>query len=95
MLIVIGKESANKFLAFVADPVLTFASGEHETEFEPFRNGIFACGETWGEALENIKSQINKYVNVYKIAMGGFPQFIQDGKAKIITEDVVVEDFLK
>lgn len=94
MIIVIRKEPNNKFLAFVADPKSTFVSG-YEIEFEPFRNGIVAEGQTWGEALENIKHQVDKYREVHIKAMNEEPEFIKNGQVTIITEGAVFEDFLK
>ena len=66
MIIVIKKQAENRFIAFVADPKITFISGEHEKNFVPFRNGIVAEGKTWDEAWINIKHQIDRYLNVLR-----------------------------
>ncbi len=95
MIIVIKKQAENRFIASVADPKITFISGEHEKNFAPFRNGIVAEGKTWGEAWINIKHQIDRYLNVYLAATGESPQFVKDGKATILSEGVVIDDLLK
>lgn len=94
MIIVIRKQPENDFVAFVADPVCTYWSDQFANDFAPFKNGIAAKGNTWAEALENIKGRINEYRNVFMNATRREPEFIEDGKATIITEKFDIDDFL-
>lgn len=94
MTILIKKVADKEFVAIVTDPAVTYIS-EYEIEFAPFRNGIESRGTTWSEALENIKKQIDRYLNVYKSIFGRFPNFTKDGTATIITENVTIMDFIQ
>lgn len=93
MTIIISKQREGKFVAKVDSPVITFIS-DH-VDFEPFRDGISTVGNTWGEAFENIKMQIERYLSVYKNATGELPGFIYDGNATIINENINYVDLLK
>lgn len=95
MIIVIRKQSDGKFVANVDDPTVTFMSDPNPDDFGPFRNGIIADGNTWGEALENIKRQINEYISVYNRAKGELPEFADNGVATIISENTTLADLLK
>jgi len=95
MIIVIRKQTEDKFVAHVDDPIVTHQSDPNFDALKPFQNGIIAEGNTWGEALENIKKKINKYIDGYKGATGNFPSFTKDGTATIISENTTMDDFLK
>ena len=93
MIIVIKKQEKGDFFARVADPTLTYASDPNV--FDEFKDGIIARGTTWGEALDNIRKQINKYITIYRDVMGEFPGFAKDKTTSIISENLTSIDLLK
>lgn len=94
MTILITKITDSKFVAKVIDPVVSYMSAPNPDDFVQFENGINAEGETWEQALRNIKKEISKYLSVYQTANGALPTFI-GCKTTITTEGTTFEDILK
>lgn len=95
MIIIIRKQTDGKFVAHVDDPIVTYQSDSNSNAFKPFQNGIIADGNTWGDALENIKKEINQYIDAYKRTRGDYPSFTKNGTATIISENTTIDDLLK
>ena len=78
------KKNGDTYVAQVTNPIISHMSDPNPDDFAPFRNGIIAEGATAFDAFENIKKNINRYINVYHRATGGFPRFAPEGSATFI-----------
>lgn len=87
------KKNGNIYVAQVTNPIISHMSDPNPDDFAPFRNGIIAEGATAFDAFENIKKNINRYINVYHRATGDFPRFASEGSATFIF-DMPIHDIL-